>query len=341
MTLTRTPERSQAGKDAFRAIVERLSRQSVEKHFDAYADVDWDAPGMDIDATDPRWQLVDFDPLAHTGWYRNQPPEVRARLGIHRVAMTMRTGWEFENLLQRGLLSYVFWLPNRRPEFRYAHHEVVEESHHTMMFQEFVNRVVARTGLPVRGMPRRMKVAAEFLVLPLARINPALFFFFVLGGEDPIDHVQRRRLRSGIAHPLLERIIRIHVTEEARHLSFARHTLQRMVPTLPKWRRATLSVTVPLVLGVMVRLMLDTPRAFAREHAIPASVVREAARSAAHRELRADSVRKIRRLCATTGLMNPASRALWRIVGLWGPTEGTAAPDASGNLEGAVLAEAE
>jgi P-aminobenzoate N-oxygenase AurF len=100
MTLTRAPQRPR--NDGFRAVVERLSRQSVDKHFDAYADVDWDAPEMAIDPADPRWQLVDFDPLAHTAWYRSQQPEVRARLGLQRVAVTMRTGWEFENLLQRG-----------------------------------------------------------------------------------------------------------------------------------------------------------------------------------------------------------------------------------------------
>ena len=31
-------------RDAFRTMVERLSRLSVDKHFDAYVDVDWDGP---------------------------------------------------------------------------------------------------------------------------------------------------------------------------------------------------------------------------------------------------------------------------------------------------------
>ena len=51
---------------------------------------------------------------------------------------------------------------------------------------------------------------------------PELFFIFVLGGEDPIDHLQRETLRSERdLHPLFEMIMRHHVTEEARHLSFA------------------------------------------------------------------------------------------------------------------------
>jgi hypothetical protein len=52
-----------------------------------------------------------------------------------------------------------------------------------------------------------------------------LFVLFVLGGKDPIDYVQHLELRAGgRATPLLKRIMRIHVTGEARHhLSFARH----------------------------------------------------------------------------------------------------------------------
>lgn len=301
------------GSRQFEALVGRLSRQSVDKHFDAYADIDWDDPDLRIDPSDARWGLEEFDPIARSDWYRSQPPEVRSRIGLHRVAITMRSGWEFENVLQRGLLAFAFWLPNGRPEFRYAHHEVIEESQHTMMFQEFVNR----TGMKVRGLPRRIKFVAEHFVVPLARWSPPLFFFFVLGGEDPIDHVQRRKLRAGIAHPLLERIIRIHVTEEARHLSFARHYLEKELPRLGRARRASLSIAVPLLLGVMVRLMLAPRPGFARANGIPASVVREARRSPEHRALLADSVAKIRRLCASTGLLNPTARCVWRAAGLW------------------------
>jgi hypothetical protein len=39
--------------------------------------------------------------------------------------------------------------------------------------------------------------------------------------------------------------MRIHVTEEARHLSFARHYLKRTVPTLDHWRRAQLAMERP------------------------------------------------------------------------------------------------
>ena len=320
----RPPAPAPDGAGAFEALCARLSRQSVDKHFDAYADVEWDAPEHRVDSRDLRWELQDFDPVATTEWYRSQPPDVRSRLGLQRIAITMRTGWEFENVLQRGLLARAFWLENGRPEFRYLHHEVIEESQHTMMFQELVNRA----GVPAPGMPAFVKRAAERLVVPLARRAPALFFFFVLGGEEPIDYVQRRRLRAGIAHPLLERIIRIHVTEEARHRSFARHYLEREIPRLHPVRRRTLAVAVPLLLGTMVRLMLDTPGGFARANAIPPSVVRSGRRSPEQRALVAGSVAGIRRLCAETGLLPRWARPLWRAMGVWDAPAPDGAPAA-------------
>lgn len=166
--------------DVFEKSVFRLSRQSVDKHFDAYGDVDWDADEMSISAEDPRFALWSFDPLASTEWYDEQPPEIRSRVGLHRVAAAMRIGWEFENVLQRGMLLYAFWLPNGRPEFRYIHHEVTEESQHTMMFQE----VVDRSGLDVRGMPGSVKVLSH---------APARALWRLLSVWDDDDRADGRR----------------------------------------------------------------------------------------------------------------------------------------------------
>src|SRR5439155_21822346 len=134
-------------------------------------------------------------------------------------------------------------------EYRYAYHEVIEEAQHSLMFQEFVNR--SRAG--VRGMPRPIRWLSR-TVLQFARFFPALFFVFVLGGEDPIDHVQRRALREGHNHPLVERIMRIHTTEEARHLSFARAYLRRRVPSMNVLARAVLALAAPVILGIMALL---------------------------------------------------------------------------------------
>ena len=302
------------GADAFRALLARLSHQSVVKHFDAYADVPWDEPGYEIEAEDPRWELPEDDPLGATEWYRSLPQPTRARLGLDRTAEMMKTGLQFESVLKRGLLEFAAELPNRSPEFRYAYHEVIEEAQHSLMFQEFVNR----SGFDAAGMKRIDRFGANF-VIGLGRRFPPLFFIFVLGGEDPIDHVQRRELRSGQPiHPLLERIMRIHVTEEARHLSFARHYLKTQMPSLSRLQRLQLGIGAPLVLVGMVQMMLQPSRELVRRYGIPKAVLEEAyTKNPVHKASVLESLTKVRRLCGELGLLGTSYRRLWRVLGLW------------------------
>jgi len=302
------------GKDAYTDLLRRLSAQSVTKHFDAYGDVAWDSPDFAIDPADPRWELDDDDPLGVTAWYKALPQETRARLGLDRVASMMKIGLQFESILKRGLLEFAAELPNGSPEFRYAYHEVIEEAQHSLMFQEFVNR----TGFDAAGLARIDKLGARF-VITLGRRFPPLFFVFVLGGEDPVDHVQRQELRSGKElHPLLERIMRIHVTEEARHLSFARHYLKRQVPSLGRFRRLQLGVGAPLVLSGMAQMMLKPSPQLVRRYHIPRSVLAEAySDNPRHKAETLASLQKVRRLCADLGLLGPGYRRLWRALGLW------------------------
>ena len=303
------------GRATFEALVRRLSEQSVRKNYDAYADIPWDDPDYAVDPDDPRWELPEVDTLGGSEWYRSQPPEVRSRIGLFRVASAAKLGMQFENVLKRGLLEHAFHhLGDGNPEFRYVYHEVIEEAHHGLMFQELVNR----TGMKIPGMPPLIKLATAGVV-QLGVVFPELFFIFVLGGEDPIDHIQRETLRSERElPPILEIIIRHHVTEEARHLSFARHYLKQEVPKLGWARRQVLAIGAPIILGIMAALMLLPPRPMARRYRIPFTVLDSAYRSNPEaRAKRKDAVRKVRKLCRDLGLVNPLSKRIWLAFGIW------------------------
>jgi len=311
--------------DTYRGLIERLSRQSVDKHFDAYADVAWDDPAMQIDPADPRWELWDDDPVGKTQWYKSLPQPQRAHIGLHRVVTAMKIGVQFESVLKRGLLDYATTLPNNSPEFRYLYHEVIEEAQHSLMFQEFVNR----SGFDPPGLPWDMRLGARFVV-HLARWFPPLFFMFVLGGEDPIDYTQRRALRSGHEnHPLLERIMRIHVTEEARHLSFARHYLRHEVPKLGRVRRAILALATPRLLGEMAQQMLLPSADLLKEHGMTKRRLNEEVGMDEAQQFVKDSVGKVRRLCVELGLVGPVAKRLWKGVGLWDEPVAPKAPAAA------------
>jgi hypothetical protein len=291
----------------------RLSQASVKKHFDAYADVPWDDPGHRIDPHDPRWERTASDPLGSTAWYRSLPARERARLGLATVAFQMKMGIAFESVLQRGLLELAGTLPNGSAEFRYAYHEVIEEGQHSLMFQEFVNR----SGFDAPGMDGVLAWLAR-RVPALGRSFPELFFVHVLGGEAPIDHVQRTELRRGAAlHPLHRRIMQIHVTEEARHVCFAERYLEEHVPSVSALRMLRLRALTPFVLEETAALMLRPPVAFRRKLGIPRAVAAEAYTGAAYRALVADGLAPVRDLCVKLGVVTPAWVPLWRALGIW------------------------
>lgn len=300
--------------DAYFNLIRRLSHQSVVKHFDAYADIDWDNPEFRIDPDDPRWELESDDVLGATEWYRTQAPRIRSRIGLHMLANFMKIGVIFEYVLKRGLLDFASRLPTGSPEFRYCYHETIEEAQHSLMFQEFINR----TGFNIPGLSRLERRGAEFVV-KYAHKFPELFFVFVLAGEDPIDYVQRQTLRKNREdiHPLLRRIMQIHVTEEARHMSFARHNLRKRVPVLSGLRTARLAFSAPLILGAMGRMMMEASPQIAHEYNIPREVVDAAYRTnpTQHRRMH-EASSKLFGLCDELGLVNRWSVHLWKVMGI-------------------------
>lgn len=296
-------------------ILRTLSEGSVRQHFDAFTDIAWDDPDYAIDPGDRRWVLPEVDPLGAHPWYRALPLQRQVEIGLARQANVAKVGLQFENVLIRGVMEYVFTLPNDDPQFRYLTHEVTEETHHTQMFQEFVNR----TGTDIHGARPWFRVAQSILPI-FGRVLPELFFTGVLAGEEPIDHIQKQILRSGEdVHPLFRRIMQIHVAEEARHISFAHEYLRQVVPTLNPVRRGVLSVLFPVIMRVLCDVIVTPTPEFIAELGIPKEVIRELYWDAPEsRKMLRDLFADVRALAEDAGLMNPMSRKVWRAMRISG-----------------------
>jgi hypothetical protein len=301
------------------AYVEKLttlSEGSVRRNFNPYVDIAWDSPEFAVVPDDPRWILPDTDPLGGHPWYQAQSRERRIEIGMWRQANVAKVGLHFENILIRGLMEYSFWVPNGSPEYRYCLHEAVEECNHTLMFQEMVNHM----GVDVPGMPRLLKWLQP--IIPLAAgPSPIPFFFGVLAGEEPIDHTQKNILREGAElHPIMERVMAIHVAEEARHISFAHEYLHKRVPNLPRRQKFLLSLFVPVTMRVLCSAIVVPPRAFWKQFDIPRSVRKELFFDAPQsRMFLRNMFSDVRMLAYDTGLMNPLAKIMWKICKIDGP----------------------
>jgi hypothetical protein len=184
-----------------------------------------------------------------------------------------------------------------------------------MMFQEMVNHI----GADGPGMPRLLKWIQPFIPL-VAGPLPIPFWFGILAGEEPIDHTQKNVLREGRAlHPIMERVMAIHVAEEARHISFAHEYLRKRVPGLPRRMRFGLWIYVPVVLRVLCSAIIVPPRAFWKEFDIPRSVRKEIFfKSPESRQMLRDMFGDVRMLAHDTGLMNPLAKLVWRMCRISG-----------------------
>ena len=304
-----------------------LSEGSVRRNFNPYTDIDWDSPEFAVVPNDERWILPATDPFGSHPWYQAQSRERQIEIGMWRQANVAKVGLHFESILIRGLMNYAFWVPNGSPEYRYCLHESVEECNHTLMFQEMVNRI----GADVPGMPRMLKWLSQFIPLAAGPL-PIVFFFGVLAGEEPIDHTQKNVLREGKAlHPIMERVMAIHVAEEARHISFAHEYLRKRVPGLRPRKRFLLSLHVPIIMRVLCQAILVPPRASGRNSTSRARSSKEVFfRAPESRQLLSDMFADVRMLCHDTGLMNPRRRLMWRICKIDGDAvalpQRTAAP---------------
>ena len=295
---------------AYVEMLTTLSEGSVRRNFNPYTDIDWNSDEFAVIDDDVRWILPATDPLGRRPWYRAQSQERQIEIGRWRQANVAKVGLHFESMLIRGLMNYAFWVPNGSPEYRYCLHESVEECNHTMMFQEMVNRI----GADVPGMPRLLKWLSPLIPL-VAGPLPIPFFFGVLAGEEPIDHTQKSVLREGKAlHPIMERVMAIHVAEEARHISFAHEYLRKRLPGLSRRKRFWLSIYVPAIMRALCSAIVVPPRSFWTEFDIPRSVRKEVFfRSPESRQLLRDMFADVRMLCHETGLINPVAKIVWRI----------------------------
>ena len=302
------------GRQSYADTLRTLSEASVDQCFNAFKDIDWDAPALAVAPDDDRWILPLVDQIGAHPWYRTLPKERQREIGRYRFANICKVGAQFEQVLIAGISLHLIWARNGNPEFRYATHEVTEETHHTQMFQESVNRICP----DVAGAPLFFKMLSPLMALA-GPIVPVGFLMGILAGEEPIDHLQKNVLRAGGTHPLVDRVMQIHVAEEARHIGFAHQYLEHHIPRLAGWERALIGVATPLIMRALCDAIMRPSSAARRDMGIPKQVAREIwwGQEESRKALR-DMFGDVRMLCDELGLRPGRTVWLWRALGIEG-----------------------
>jgi hypothetical protein len=200
------------------ATADRLLRSTAARSYDPELDIDWSAP------LEPGkgFMLEHRISLYGTTLWDQLSPEQRLELGKHEAASVASTGIWLELMLMRILAKLAYQGDPVTRHVQYALAELAEECRHTTMFA----RMIERMGTPVYGPPPRIRALGKRL-LEFAH-GPMIWAAILIGEEIP-DRFQRELTGDDSIQPLMRMVNRIHILEEARHISFARDELPRSV----------------------------------------------------------------------------------------------------------------
>lgn len=209
-----------------RRPVERLLKSAARQSYDPEVDLDWSAPEVP-----GLWGMQpERMSLYGTDLWDRLSEEQRIELSKHEVASIASVGLWFEILLMQVLLKDVYRSDPTDARTHFLLTEIADECRHSTMF----GRAIAHHGVPAYGpRPEVRRLAKVFP--PIARGASA--YASILIGEEPVDRWQREQMHDERIQPMIRMVSRIHVLEEARHVSFARDELEKCVARMGRTER--------------------------------------------------------------------------------------------------------
>ncbi|WP_344684296.1 diiron oxygenase [Saccharopolyspora taberi] len=194
----------------------RLLGSSAKNSYDPEIDIDWAAPLA---------EAKPFIPLHRSSLYGTHlwdrlSEEQRIELTKHEFASIASNGLWFEVLLMQMLLKEFYRSDPRSSHAQYALTEVADECRHSTMFAKAVDRI----GAPAYGPVPVLFQAGR--LLPAVLKGPSAYAS-ILVAEEILDRFQRDQMYDEDVQPLVRMVNRIHVLEEARHVTFAREEVIR------------------------------------------------------------------------------------------------------------------
>ena len=250
---------------------ERLLKGSVKKSYEPIVDIDWDAP-LEPDKFYLPPRLVS---LYATPMWDEMTREQQVDLSRQELVNTLSAGIWFENMLNQSLLRTILHEDPTSSSTHYKLTELGDETRHMIMFGKAIERIGAKAVRP--GRLQRMVINA----MPLVFQRGSMLWVAALLGEEIFDSLQRQMMDDPELQPMIQRLMRIHVTEEARHIQFARDGARKRVtemPRLNKWFMANIHG----VGGYFFRYLFTFPVPYARVGLDPQRA-RKTARASAHR----------------------------------------------------------
>jgi len=286
-----------AGREEF---AERLLKGSVKKSYAPIVDIDWDAP-LDPDKfyLPPKTVSLYGTPL-----WDDMSRAQQIDLSRQELVNTLSAGIWFENMLNQALLRKMIHQDPTARATHYALTELGDETRHMVMFGKAIERVGAKPMQP--RLYQRMIINA----LPLA-FRDSLLWMAALIGEEIFDSLQRQMMDDPDLQPMVQRLMRIHVTEEARHIQFARDGLRKRAPHMRRINKLWVA-NINGIGGVFFQYLFTNPTPYRRVGLDPREARRAARRSPHRHEVQIAGFAPLAAFLEEVGLMGRVARRMWK-----------------------------
>lgn len=282
------------------AVAQRLLRSSLDHSYEPNLDIDWDAPLVEGAYGMPAHRVS----LYGTELWDQLTEEQKVTLSIHEVCSVARVGLWFEIILMQMLLRYAYDRDPRSQHIQYALTEIADECRHSVMFA----RMTERYGVPDYA-PSWLTQQAGRLFKTVA--YGSAMFAGTLVAEEIADQLQREGMKDDTVQPLTRMVSKIHVTEEARHVRYAREELARLMPEL-SWVQRTIGRWLTAVAAHRIATNLIHPDVYRSVGLDPKQARKVAKANPHHQESMRWTARKLVPFLREQGVLGGPSEILWR-----------------------------
>ncbi|GAB3904470.1 hypothetical protein GCM10029964_098260 [Kibdelosporangium lantanae] len=223
------------------------------------------------------------------------------------LANLLSVGHWFENILNQALLRMIFAADPTSRHTHYALTEIGDECRHMLMFGRLIEKIGAR---PYRQPPLQLL----FTKMAPLRMRGLQLWAWALIGEEIFDVWQRRMMDDPNLQPVVRRMMRIHVVEEARHIQWARDGLARRIRHASRLEREAVGRAIGFG-GPFMRDQLVRPRIYARAGLDGQEAYRQAMANPHHLRVKREGFDRLRRFLDDQDVFRGRARERWRAAG--------------------------
>lgn len=198
---------------------QRLLRSTADRAYDGEVDIAWDLPADPDKSWGPEHRVSIYGTELWDSLSREQQQE----LTKHEVVAILSFGIAAEVALSTMLLRQVLASNELVDDHsRYALAEVGEETRHSTMFGRLINLAGVRAYKPRTAMIYMFRIMGFIPRGPMSLAGTLLI-------EELLDRLQREAMNCPDVQPHVRQMMKIHVLEEARHITYAREELVRSI----------------------------------------------------------------------------------------------------------------